>query len=174
MSIYRWTDREDVAHIYNGILLCLGFWQHGHYGWSWFDPLRCGGDGERSQVRPPGGGMSPVCPLWTYRERIPQWALGYHAQPSDSAFTAIPHLFERAAFVASDTGFMWKAEKEGFVKHGALKMGHTAGVRSPPVQTWLHDSLCHLGEFIQPPFTSLFMLVKWRGWIKISCFLNFF
>lgn len=30
------------------------------------------------------------------------------------------------------------------------------------------------GNLFSLPFTSLSIMVKWRGWIRISCFLNFF
>ena len=102
------------------------------------------GVGEGSHLGLQGRDMRPVCPLWRYREGTLQGTVRHHPQPPDTASTAIPHFFEKDAFVVSDAGFMWKADKEGFVAHGALQIWNTVEVRSSWIQTWFWDSLCPL------------------------------
>lgn len=79
------------------------------------------------------------------------WQAGKcYPHPPITAFTAIPHLFERDAFVIWDAGFMWQGEKGGLVEPETPKIRRPVRVRSPSTEAWLCDSLCHVEEFSRP------------------------
>ena len=119
--------------------------------------------------------------VWVLSARCGHTEKGSHSEPSGTMHNLQTQLSQR--FHTFLRGLLlWPqilASRGKLKRKVLLSMEHWRwGTRQEsgalPSKPGSIDSLCHLGEFIQPPFTSLFMLVKWRGWIKISCFLNFF